>query len=301
MSTDSAQSVDLVLIQRSSPSTHSEAPKEPVRALLCRALAAKASLALAACLVTLHLSAQELPKPKITKPQVEMPLRVLLIGNSYFYYNHSLHNHIKRMLASGNPAPKESDIDYKSATISGASLAHQPVEWLVTPGQLGVKEGFQLVILADGSAAPLSDARRIESRRLIREHAATIRKHGGQVALYMTHAYAAPHRQTKPQNLTATARHYIEAANEIDALVIPVALAFEEAYRQRPNVSLHMTYDGSHPNALGTYLAACVTFSSIYSQPCKGNIYNYFGQFSPEEIAFLQSVSDTVVQRFFNR
>ncbi|NCV26693.1 MAG: hypothetical protein EBW58_10890, partial [Betaproteobacteria bacterium] len=77
MSTDSAQSVDLVLIQRSSPSTHSEAPKEPVRALLCRALAAKASLALAACLVTLHLSAQELPKPKITKPQVEMPLRVL--------------------------------------------------------------------------------------------------------------------------------------------------------------------------------------------------------------------------------
>ncbi|NDB12336.1 MAG: hypothetical protein EBX54_10555, partial [Betaproteobacteria bacterium] len=86
-----------------------------------------------------------------------------------------------------------------------------------------------------------------------------------------------------------------------DALVIPVALAFEEAYRQRPNVSLHMTYDGSHPNALGTYLAACVTFSSIYSQPCKGNIYNYFGQFSPEEIAFLQSVSDTVVQRFFNR
>ncbi|NBS21446.1 MAG: SGNH/GDSL hydrolase family protein [Betaproteobacteria bacterium] len=237
----------------------------------------------------------------ITKPQVEMPLRVLLIGNSYFYYNNSLHNHIKRMLASGNPAPKESDIDYKSATISGASLAHQPVEWLVTPGQLGVKEGFQLVILADGSAAPLSDARRIESRRLIREHAATIRKHGGQVALYMTHAYAAPHRQTKPQNLTATARHYIEAANEIDALVIPVALAFEEAYRQRPNVSLHMTYDGSHPNALGTYLAACVTFSSIYSQPCKGNIYNYFGQFSPEEIAFLQSVSDTVVQRFFNR
>ncbi|NCZ74366.1 MAG: GNAT family N-acetyltransferase, partial [Betaproteobacteria bacterium] len=215
--------------------------------------------------------------------------------------NNSLHNHIKRMLASGNPAPKESDIDYKSATISGASLAHQPVEWLVTPGQLGVKEGFQLVILADGSAAPLSDARRIESRRLIREHAATIRKHGGQVALYMTHAYAAPHRQTKPQNLTATARHYIEAANEIDALVIPVALAFEEAYRQRPNVSLHMTYDGSHPNALGTYLAACVTFSSIYSQPCKGNIYNYFGQFSPEEIAFLQSVSDTVVQRFFNR
>ena len=301
MSTDSAQSVDLVLIQRSSPSTHSEATKEPVRALLCRALAAKASLALAACLVTLHLSAQELPKPKITKPQVEMPLRVLLIGNSYFYYNNSLHNHIKRMLASGNPAPKESDISYKSATISGASLAHQPVEWLVTPGQLGVKEGFQLVILADGSAAPLSDARRIESRRLIREHAATIRKHGGQVALYMTHAYAAPHRQTKPQNLTATARHYIEAANEIDALVIPVALAFEEAYRQRPNVSLHMTYDGSHPNALGTYLAACVTFSSIYSQPCKGNIYNYFGQFSPEEIAFLQSVSDTVVQRFFNR
>jgi hypothetical protein len=80
-----------------------------------------------------------------------------------------------------------------------------------------------------------------------------------------------------------------------------VALAFEEAYRQRPDFSLHMTYDGSHPNALGTYLAACVTYSSIYDRPCQGNPYNYFGQFSQDDIAFLQSISDAVVKRFFNR
>ena len=42
--------------------------------------------------------------------------------------------------------------------------------------------------------------------------------------------------------------------------VIPVGLAFEEAYRQRPGVKLHKDFDGSHPDLLGTYLAACVTF-----------------------------------------
>lgn len=260
--------------------------------------------ALLACVLTpfaLHVHAQALPKPTVTKPQVENPLRVLLIGNSYYYYNNSLHNHLKRMVAAGDPTIKESTIEYKSATISGASLAHHPVEWFVTPGQLGIKGGFELVVFADGSAAPLSETRRVESRRLLREHAATVRKHGAQVALYMTHAYVAPHRQTKPENLAMTARHYVEAANEIGAMVIPVALAFEEAYRQRPDVSLHMTYDGSHPNALGTYLAACVTYSSIYDRPCQGNPYNYFGQFSQEDIAFLQSISDAVVKRFFNR
>lgn len=188
---------------------------------------AKALLAFVLTPFALHVHAQALPKPTVTKPQVENPLRVLLIGNSYYYYNNSLHNHLKRMVAAGDPTIKESTIEYKSATISGASLAHHPVEWFVTPGQLGIKGGFELVVFADGSAAPLSESRRVESRRLLREHAATVRKHGAQVALYMTHTYAAPHRQAKPENLTLTARHYVEAANEIGALVIPVALAFE--------------------------------------------------------------------------
>jgi len=242
-----------------------------------------------------------LPAPLIKQPQVDTPLRLLFVGNSYFYYNNSLHNHVRRMVAAGNPAVREAQLEYKSSTIGGASLAHHPIEWLTEPGRIGVKEPFQLVILADGSAQPLTEQRRANSRQLIRQHAQTIRQRGGAVALYMTHVYVSPHRETKPENLALTARHYIEAGNEIQALVIPVALAFEEAYRRRPGVVLHTDFDGSHPDTLGTFLAACVTYSSVYGKPCKGNAYQYYGRLKAEDVTFAQEVADDVVARFFGR
>jgi hypothetical protein len=41
---------------------------------------------------------------------------------------------------------------------------------------------------------------------------------------------------------------YLSVGNEVGAFVIPVGLAFEEAYRQRPDIKLHKDYDGSHPD-----------------------------------------------------
>lgn len=271
----------------------------PLRKLLtCLALgAALASGALPPALAAVP----ELPAPTVKQPQVDTPLRVLFVGNSYFYYNNSLHNHVRRLVAAGNPALKDAPFGYKSSTIGGASLAHHAVEWLTEPGRIGIKEPFQLVILGDNSAEPLSQARRTQAREVIRQHAETLRKRGAEVALYMTHVYVAPHRQAKPENLQLTARHYIEAGNEIKALVIPVALAFDEAYRRRPGIVLHTDYDGSHPDILGTYLAACVTYASVYGRPCKGNPYTYYGRVKPEDASFLQEVADDVVQRFFAR
>lgn len=240
------------------------------------------------------------PVPQVQQAQVDTPRRVLFVGNSYFYYNDSLHNHVQRMVVAAGVL-KDKDIQYKSSTIGGASLAHQPVEWITEPGRIGVKEPFELVILADGSSQPLSEQRRASSRQWIREHAQTIRRRGGAVALYMTHAYVAPHRETRPENLPLTAQHYVDAGNEIRALVIPVALAFDEAYKRRPGIMLHVDFDGSHPSLLGSYLAACVTYASVYAKPCKGNSYDYYGRIKADDAAFLQEVGDDVVRRFFSR
>jgi hypothetical protein len=240
------------------------------------------------------------PTPTVQQPQVDTPRRVLFVGNSYFYYNDSLHNHVQRMVVAGGLL-KDRDIQYKSSTIGGASLAHQPIEWITEPGRIGVKDAFELVILADGSAHPLGEQRRAASRQWIRDHAQTIRRRGGAVALYMTHVYAAPHREARPENLPLTAQHYADAGNEIRALVIPVALAFDEAYRRRPGIVLHADFDGSHPSLLGTYLAACVTYASVYGKACKGNGYNYYGRIKADDVAFLQDVGDDVVKRFFGR
>ena len=93
---------------------------------------------------------------------------------------------------------------------------------------------------------------------------------------------------------------YIDAGNKNNALVIPVGIAFENAYESNPNIELHKTFDGSHPSLLGTYLAACVVFASITHQsPLKIN-YDYFNQISLEDKKFLQEVAHKTVEDFFN-
>ena len=67
---------------------------------------------------------------------VEPPQRVLFVGNSYFYYNDSLHNHVERM---ARERFADADLAYKSATIGGADLSQHPLSSHLTPGRLGVE------------------------------------------------------------------------------------------------------------------------------------------------------------------
>ena len=90
------------------------------------------------------------------------------------------------------------------------------------------------------------------------------------------------------------------AALIFNALVIPAGLAFEEAYRRRPDIKLHI-HDGSHPTLLGTYLAACTIYATVYNRPCSGNSYDSYGQVSKEDATFLQQVADDTVRKFFGR
>ncbi|MGE0557437.1 MAG: DUF4886 domain-containing protein [Burkholderiales bacterium] len=238
--------------------------------------------------------------PEVKAPQVNTPKRVLFVGNSYLYYGDSLHNHVGRLAVAGNPALAKA-LQYKSATIGGANLAHHNIDHLTEPGRIGVKEPFELVILQDGSAAPLSEKRRALSMEKIREYSELIRKRGGQVALYMNHVYVPPHKQAKPENIRLTEAHYLAAGNAVKALIIPVGLAFEEAYRRKPDMKLHKDFDGTHPELIGTYLAACVVYASIYGKSPVGNSYDYYGKVSKEDAAFLQQVAEDTVKKFYGR
>jgi len=263
-----------------------------------RAITAVKSLLFVAALLLAPAAAAATPDVKA--PQVDTPKRVLFVGNSYFYYNDSLHNHVRRMVIADNPALEKS-LQYKSATIGGANLAHHNIDYLTEPGRIGVKLPFELVILQDGSAAPLSEKRRALSMEKIREYSELIRQRGGQVALYMSHAYVPPHKQAKPENMRLTEAHYLAAGNAVSALVIPVGLAFEEAYRRKPEMKLHKDYDGTHPELAGTYLAACVVYASVYGKSPVGNAYDYYGKIGKEDAAFLQQVADATVKKFFGR
>ena len=240
------------------------------------------------------------PAPTVKAPQVDTPTRVLFIGNSYMYYGDSLHNHVQRLVTAADPA-LEGKLSYKSATIGGAELSHHNIDHLTKPGAIGVKEPFQLVIMMGGSGEPLSETRRAKFRETAIQFDKVIRERGGKSALYMTHAYVKPHKEAKPENIVRTEDMYVSVGNEIGALVIPVGLAFEEAYRRKPGIKLHKDFDGSHPELIGTYLAACTVYASVYGKSPVGNKYDYYGKIDRDTAAFLQQVAADTVKKFNER
>lgn len=236
---------------------------------------------------------------KIKPTANAQPVRVLFVGNSYYYYNNSLHNHVSNLVKAADPA-LGARLNFKSSTIGGAALNHHNLSHLLAPGQIGVPKPFQWVVMQGGSSEPLSPKRREVFRQTAAANAELIRANGGQVALYMTHAYVAPHRQVKPQNIVATKSMYVEVGNDIDALVIPVGLAFEEAYRRLPALRFHHG-DGTHPSLLGTYLAACTTYATLYGRSPVGNAYRAEGLIDEAVATQLQQIAQDVVTQFFQR
>ena len=61
-----------------------------------------------------------------------------------------------------------------------------------------------------------------------------------------------------------------------------MGLASERSYEKRPNFSLHMEFDGTHPNLFGTFLGAYVTFFTLYGDTVGTLDYDYFGRVSAE-------------------
>jgi len=241
----------------------------------------------------------ESPTPAVKAPQVEKPERLLFVGNSYLYYNDSLHNHVRRMVIADHLT--ENKPIYKSVTISGGAIFDHNIDSYLEPGKLRVKKPFQIVILQGGSAAPWRKGRDVKFKKTVAEFSKKIAAAGGETALYMTHAYAKPHKRYDPNMIRKIEELYVTTGNEVGALVIPVGLAFEEAYKQRPDLRFHKDFDGSHPNLNGTYLAACVVYASLYGKSPVGNPYDYFGKIDKDMAGFLQRVADQTVRKFYGR
>ncbi len=137
-------------------------------------------------------------------------------------------------------------------------------------------------------------------REKAKEMIEKIHEAGAEAALYMIHAYVEPHKDTNPKMIEDIKKMYIEAGNKNDVLVFPVGIAFENAYKKRPDIKLHKYYDGSHPDILGTYLAACVIYSSITNKSPINIRYDYFGKINSDDKLFLQNIAHKTIEDFFN-
>ena len=96
------------------------------------------SIVLAVALVALggiaaaQTAAQAQTKPVVTTLGPDFPKTEIFIGNSFFYYNNSMHSHVLAMQRAADPANKQA---YRatSVTISGSGFDWHDVESYFRP------------------------------------------------------------------------------------------------------------------------------------------------------------------------
>lgn len=236
-------------------------------------------------------------RPRVVR-LASVPKAVLFIGNSYFYYNNSLHDHLLHLLRAADPAGSYAAT---SATISDASLSQHNVDALLSaqrrhgPAAKGGDSGkpFDAVIMADCSWCAVDPERQPPFAAVVAHNSAIVRRHGAVPILFMTWAYA-----DRPEMTAKLEAAYTAAGNASDALVIPAGLAFARARQRRPELALQMP-DRSHPSLAGTYLAACVVMASVYRRSPVGNPYH--ADLDDRTAAFLQDVAWSTVQDYYRQ
>jgi hypothetical protein len=235
----------------------------------------------------------------VREPPVANPKRVLFVGNSLLYYSGGLQSHVHRMAAAATP-PIDLRDGFKSVHVTSAPLDQYPIDFFFSGG-LGNKEPWQLLVIAGGSYDATTDAGMETYRKNVHEFDAAAKKAGARIAILWMPAIIAPNPLAKTDLAKKTEDMVLAAAKEVDAFVIPIALAYREAYRLRPDLRLQMAYDGNHGTLAGQYLSAAVVFASLYKQSPVGNPYNYFGALDDDTRAFVQKVADDTVKTFYGR
>lgn len=213
-------------------------------------------------LVVLLLLAYFVPDAGAIEPEVrsiEPPANILFVGNSYTYYNNSLHNML-RLLVRSSELDETLDGRYRAMTLSGGRQAeHAPA----MPALIG-SEDWDVVIL-QGHSREAIDPEAVDSfRDAVRNYDRLLDNAGIQTLLFMTWAPA-----DRPELTTPIANSYTSLGNQVGALVVPVGLAFAEVVRTHPDIVLHMS-DNSHPTFAGSYLAGCVFFAAMFGQSPEG-------------------------------
>lgn len=251
------------------------------------------------------LAARAAQAPKVTA-LAERPKTILYVGNSFFYYNDSMHKYVAGLVAAADPEHK-SEYRSTSITISGGGLNWHDIESYFKPGGVAsysfvgdneirfntFEKPFDVVIMNDCSQCPVHPKLAGLFHEYARKHAATVRRHGAKPVLFMTWAY-----RDHPEMTAQLAEQYTIAANANDALVVPAGLAFAKALARNPKLVLHDA-DKRHPSLAGTYLAACTIYASLYGTSPAGLAYT--GGLDLESARFLQEIAWETVREYYGK
>ena len=221
-------------------------------------------------------------------------VRVLLVGNSYIYYNN-----LAQMIGLITDS-LDTKIICKKSTIGAATLGQH---WNGARGlqskQIIASNKFDIVVIQDNSMWPLEhkDSLLIYGGLFSKY----IREHGAKPYLYNTWA-----REKTPETQSRINAAYTELAKSENAVNVPVGTSFDLARKTFPSMKL-FNEDGSHPSAVGTFLIAITFIKNIAGTLPKNyaTVYNYYDkdgesfrimQLTDAEIESCVSIVNSVIQ-----
>ena len=226
---------------------------------------------------------------------------VMLIGNSFFYYNNSLHNHL------GDLYDADPDLDTprrRSITINGSSLSWHDVESYLSNEEIGSfkidsdtntyepyeEKDIDVVIMMDCSLCPINDERKESFYKYVKKHSQTIRSKGIEPILFMSWPY-----KNKPEMQQQLEKEFFKASKLNNLRMVPAGPAFLFVNKNFSNINLY-TEDLRHPSKEGTYLAALMVFTTLSKKSPVGNSYSM--GLDPKVVRTLQEVAWDIHKKF---
>ena len=259
-----------------------------------------------AMLLSACASTQSAPSASVAADDMSTPKAMLWVGNSFFYYNNSMHGHVGNLI-NASTMPDKGGQRNVSATISGSGINWHDVESHFKPNGVGsysfdrnnnvvfntFKKPFDVVLMMDCSQCPIHPQLRPVFFEHAKKNSDLVRKNGARPAFFMSWAYA-----DKPEMTEQLAAEYTNAGRANKAEVVPAGLAFAASIKARPDLNLYVP-DKRHPSLAGTYLAACTVLASIYKTNPEGNAYT--AGLDAATAKHLQSVAWQTVQEYNGR
>jgi hypothetical protein len=238
----------------------------------------------------------------IKTPTSEKISSLMLVGNSFFYYNNSLHNHLGDLIKND---PNVTSMKRRSITINGSDLPWHDIESYLSNEHIGSfridtknnnkyvpssNTKIDAVIFMGCSLCPIHPDTKDTFQVYVQKYSEIIRDKNAEPMLFMSWPY-----KNKPEMINSLRNVFINTANKNNLLLIPAGEAFYRFNLSYPEIDLY-TKDLRHPSKEGTYLAAAVVFASLYGKATAGNpgIMNL----DPEVAHKIQMSVDKTVSEF---
>lgn len=193
--------------------------------------------------------------------QFKPPKSILIIGNSYTFFNNGLAYHLKNFVINEASLKIDSVVEVAKG---GYTLEDHWND--TTTVNLINRGGWDIIILQEQSLRPVND----KGKMLIyAQKFDSLIKSTGDAKLYffMTWAY-----KSYPEMIYPLSDSYKEVAKNLKAALIPVGLEWDKLLKSKDSVNLYYS-DDQHPNTNGTFFTASIFYKILFNKNPSLSLY----------------------------